>query len=68
MYKFFQDMQSVDLEPFVYGGTNITGFRMIDPEDPMVRDAIEYFKNREISRFGDLSVINFNKTFLKVKH
>ncbi|XP_054273168.1 glutamate receptor ionotropic, kainate 2-like [Macrosteles quadrilineatus] len=61
------DMQSVDLEPFVYGGTNITGFRMIDPEDSMVRDAIEYFKNREISRFGDLSVINFNKTFLKLE-
>lgn len=29
----FQDLHSVDLEEFMHGGTNITGFRLVDPEN-----------------------------------
>lgn len=28
----FQDLHTVDLEEFKYGGTNITAFRLVDPE------------------------------------
>lgn len=39
-----QDLHSVDLEEFKYGGTNITAFRLVDPEKPelqrVVRDWI----------------------------
>ena len=28
----FQDLHSVDLEEFKHGGTNITAFRLVDPE------------------------------------
>ncbi|XP_074039147.1 glutamate receptor ionotropic, kainate 2 isoform X2 [Leptinotarsa decemlineata] len=31
------DMQTIDLEPFRYGGTNITGIRMVDPEQTDVK-------------------------------
>lgn len=30
------DMHTIDLEPFQYSGTNITGIRMVDPENPHV--------------------------------
>lgn len=29
-------MHTIDLEPFQYGGTNITGIRLVDPENPMM--------------------------------
>jgi glutamate receptor, ionotropic, invertebrate len=29
---FYQDLHSVDLEEFKYGGTNITALRLLDPE------------------------------------
>jgi hypothetical protein len=35
----FQDMHTIDLEPYQYGGTNITGIRLVDPSDPDVRTA-----------------------------
>ena len=38
------DMHTVDLEPFQYSGTNITGFRMVSPHDPFVQDTTEFFK------------------------
>lgn len=43
-YVLLQDLHSVDLEEFKYGGTNITAFRLVDPEKPelqrVVRDWI----------------------------
>lgn len=36
-----QDLQTIDLEPFGYGGTNFTGLRLIDPEDTVVNDIFE---------------------------
>lgn len=29
-----QDLQTLDLEPYQYSGVNITGIRILDPEDP----------------------------------
>ena len=33
-----QDLGLVDLEDFKYGGTNITAFRLVDPDNPQVTD------------------------------
>lgn len=30
------DMHTIDLEPYRYSGTNITGIRLVDPENPMM--------------------------------
>ncbi|XP_065349447.1 glutamate receptor ionotropic, kainate 2-like [Cloeon dipterum] len=35
------DMHTLDLEPYQYGGTNITGIRVVDPSDPDVRTAVQ---------------------------
>lgn len=35
------DMHTIDLEPFQHSGTNITGFRIVQPDDPMVIEATE---------------------------
>lgn len=47
------DMHTIDLEPFQYGGTNITGLRMIVPDDPHVKaivDDLAAYVNNEDSR------------------
>lgn len=35
-----QDLHTVDLEEFKYGGTNITAFRLVDPESPEVQKVL----------------------------
>ncbi|KAK0170208.1 hypothetical protein PV328_010796 [Microctonus aethiopoides] len=35
------DLHSVDLDQFKYGGTNITGFRLVDPEKPEIQIAVQ---------------------------
>lgn len=30
------DMHTIDLEPYQYSGTNITGVRLVDPENPLM--------------------------------
>jgi glutamate receptor, ionotropic, invertebrate len=37
------DMHTIDLEPFQYSGTNITGFRLVSPDDRFVKVVTEYF-------------------------
>nr|CAD7577210.1 unnamed protein product [Timema californicum] len=34
------DLHSVDLEEFKYGGTNITAFRLVDPEKPELQKVV----------------------------
>lgn len=36
----FQDLHGVDLEEFKYGGTNITAFRLVDPDGSEIRRAV----------------------------
>ncbi|RZF41431.1 hypothetical protein LSTR_LSTR000145 [Laodelphax striatellus] len=38
------DMQTIDLSPFMHGGTNITGLRMFDPEDEDVKEVLDNWK------------------------
>lgn len=35
------DLHSVDLDEFKYGGTNITAFRLIDPDKPEIQRAVK---------------------------
>ena len=34
------DMHTIDLEDFKYGGTNITSFRLVDPDNPEVVNVV----------------------------
>ncbi|KAL1131752.1 hypothetical protein AAG570_011365, partial [Ranatra chinensis] len=38
------DFQTMDLEPFKWGGTNITGVRLVDPDNPKVKTAIDQWQ------------------------
>ncbi|XP_011251852.2 glutamate receptor ionotropic, kainate 2 isoform X1 [Camponotus floridanus] len=39
------DLQTLDLEPYQYSGVNFTGLRLIDPEDPIVQQTLDEYKN-----------------------
>lgn len=39
-FSFTQDLHTINLDEFKYGGTNITAFRLVDPENPEVAQAI----------------------------
>ncbi|XP_046669515.1 glutamate receptor ionotropic, kainate 2-like [Homalodisca vitripennis] len=59
------DMHTKNLEPFVYGGTNITGIRMVDPSDPIVREATAYFRIKEAGEKGSLT--HFSESPMKLE-
>lgn len=35
-----QDLHTIDLEDFKYGGTNITSLRLVDPSNPEMQDLL----------------------------
>lgn len=37
----FQDLQTIDLEPYQYSGVNFTGVRLIDPDSPVVSGIVK---------------------------
>ena len=39
-YLIIQDLHSIDLEDFKYGGTNITAFRIVDPNNHEVINVV----------------------------
>lgn len=41
------DMHTIDLEPFQYSGTNITGVRMVNPESPLVVQVTAFIAEAE---------------------
>lgn len=40
------DLHTIDLEPFQHGGTNITGVRLIIPDDEMVKQVTDFIAER----------------------
>lgn len=40
-------MQTIDLEPYQYSGTNITGVRIVDPEGPMMKLFTDFITQEE---------------------
>lgn len=44
------DMHTIDLEPFQYSGTNITGFRLVVPDNPFVVSTTNLFKEMYLKK------------------
>lgn len=40
LLRFFQDLQTIDVEPYQFSGVNFTGVRLIDPENPVVNSTM----------------------------
>ncbi|XP_071450570.1 glutamate receptor ionotropic, kainate 2 isoform X3 [Hetaerina americana] len=65
------DLHTVDLEEFKYGGTNITAFRLVDPEKAEVQKVVRDWMHGEM-RYGrkpELAphVLKDNLTFIKTE-
>lgn len=43
-----QDLQIIDMEEFKYGGTNITAFRLVDPDNQYVQESVNEWSQAEI--------------------
>jgi hypothetical protein len=50
--RVLQDMHIVDLEEFKYGGTNITAFRLVDPDRADVIKVMRDWAYGSETRFG----------------
>ncbi|XP_050309100.1 glutamate receptor ionotropic, kainate 2 isoform X3 [Anthonomus grandis grandis] len=66
------DLHGVDLEEFKYGGTNITAFRLVDPEGPEIRRIVRDWNYVSIdtnNKKGDLTTAQYrdNTTFVKAE-
>lgn len=42
----FKDLHTIDLDEFKYGGTNITGFRLVNPDTPVVQKVLKQWVSR----------------------
>lgn len=45
---FQQDLQTIDLDEFKYSGTNITAFRLVDPENSLVHKTVSEWSQSEL--------------------
>ncbi|PSN42074.1 hypothetical protein C0J52_16393 [Blattella germanica] len=50
------DLHTIDVEPFQHGGTNITGLRMVDPENEAVQMAVRRWADLELKRGKKLNI------------
>ncbi|XP_046673759.1 glutamate receptor ionotropic, kainate 2-like [Homalodisca vitripennis] len=48
------DLHTIDLEPFMYAGTNITGVRFFDPESAEVQQVIKFWAERKKDHGQDI--------------
>ncbi|XP_055615442.1 glutamate receptor ionotropic, kainate 2 isoform X2 [Toxorhynchites rutilus septentrionalis] len=48
------DLHTIDLEPYQYSGTNITGVRLIDPDEEKIHQVTEFLNASQISKTLDL--------------
>ena len=64
--SFCQDLDLLDLEEFKYGGANITAFRLVDLNSPMVREVMRDW-SREEETTG-LSPLENSRGFRVRKH
>ena len=55
------DLHTVNLEPFQYGGTNITAFRLVDPENNLVRQTVKNWTVSD-SKIGKKANSNHDNT------
>lgn len=50
------DFHTIDIEPYQHGGTNITGIRLIDPEDEIMKQFTEFFKTQQEAKEQEMPV------------
>ncbi|XP_049301470.1 glutamate receptor ionotropic, kainate 2-like isoform X3 [Anopheles funestus] len=48
------DLHTIDLEPYQYSGTNITGVRLIDPEEDKIKQVAEFLNASQIAKTLEL--------------
>ncbi|XP_018331081.1 glutamate receptor ionotropic, kainate 2 isoform X2 [Agrilus planipennis] len=66
------DIHGVDLEEFKYGGTNITAFRLVDPDGPEVRKILKVWQAMAVNdnnrnRKPESNQFVDNRTFVKAE-
>ncbi|XP_055907336.1 glutamate receptor ionotropic, kainate 2-like isoform X2 [Eupeodes corollae] len=49
------DLQTIDLEPYQYGDVNITGFRLVSPENQRVMEILKSLDGNEEASFQNVS-------------
>lgn len=49
------DFHTLELEPFKYGGANITGIRLIDPDNEKVQEIMNYFDSKLERKSGEIN-------------
>lgn len=49
------DLHTIDLEPYMHGGTNVTGIRLMDPEDPRLVQITTLWAEQEAQKGNELS-------------
>ena len=61
----FQDLHMVNMEEFRYGGTNVTAFRLLDPEREEVKQVVQdwIYGEMRFNRLSDSATPGF-----KVRH
>lgn len=67
-----QDLHSVDLEEFKHGGTNITAFRLVDPEKQDIQKVVQDWiygekrYNRELDMGQSSNKVGWNIIYMHV--
>lgn len=62
------DLHSVNMEPFMYGGTNITAFRLVNPDNSLVRQTAKNWTNADTKLGGKKTNVGyFNTSVIKAE-
>uniref|UniRef100_A0A182K4K3 Uncharacterized protein n=1 Tax=Anopheles christyi TaxID=43041 RepID=A0A182K4K3_9DIPT len=48
------DLHTIDLEPYQYSGTNITGVRLLDPEEEKIKQVADFLNASQIAKTLEL--------------
>jgi len=56
------DLHTVNLEPFQYGGTNITAFRLVDPDNTLVRQTVKNWTTTDAKPKSRTSSLAYDNT------
>ena len=54
-----QDLHTVDLEDFKYGGTNITALRLVDPTNPALQELLQTWDGEDSDILGTGEVAGY---------
>lgn len=61
------DLHTVNLEPFQYGGTNITAFRLVDPDNSLVRQTVKNWTASDVKIGKKVNYNHDNASVIKAE-